>query len=117
MAELYAEAGDLKQAVILANRAYQTAPRMQETQLCYADKLYRTGNIGLIPDIIKINSSNTYRRRMEPLWIAGMQQRIKECSIQTQREKIRELCRQLLVISPDNNIAHEYLKKIRLMPQ
>ena len=117
MSELYAEAGDLKQAVILANRAYQTAPRMQETQLCYADKLYRTGNIGLIPDIIKINSSNTYRRRMEPLWIAGMQQRIKECSIQTQREKIRELCRQLLVISPDNNIAHEYLKKIRLMPQ
>jgi len=54
---------------------------------------------------------------METLWIAGMQQRIKDCNINTQREKIRELCRQLLVIAPDNNIALEYLKKLRLMPQ
>ena len=57
------------------------------------------------------------RRRLEPLWIAGMQQRIKDCSINTQREKLRELCRQLLVIAPDNSVALDHLKKLRRMQQ
>jgi len=73
--------------------------------------------LGDIPDIIKNFATSPYRKEMETLWIAGMQQRIKDCNINTQREKIRELCRQLLVIAPDNNIALEYLKKLRLMPQ
>ena len=117
MAELYAEAGNIDRALILSARAYNRAPAMPETQLCYADKLYKKGDWKPIPDIIKLSSSNTFRRRLEPLWITGMEQRIKDCNISTQREKIRELCRQLMVIAPDNNIAVEYLKKLHQMPQ
>ena len=54
---------------------------------------------------------------MEKLWIAGMQQRIKEYDLNTQQEKIREQCRQLLIIDPDNDIALEYLKKLKKIPQ
>ena len=117
MAELYAEDGNIDQALILSARAYNLAPSMPETQLCYADKLHKKGDWKTIPDIVKLSSSNPYRRRLEPLWISGMEQRIKDCNINTQREKIRELCRQLLVIAPDNNIAVEYLKKLYQMPQ
>ena len=117
MAELYAEDGNIDQALILSARAYNLAPSMPETQLCYADKLHKKGDWKTIPDIVKLSSSNPYRRKLEPLWIAGMEQRIKDCNIKTQREKIRELCRQLLVIAPDNNIAQEYLKKLHQMPQ
>ena len=115
MSELYAETGDLDQALLLANRAYDLAPQMAETQLCYADKLHKKGNLIRIPDIVKISSVNPYRRKMEHLWVAGMQQRIKDCDINTQKEKLRELCRQLLVISPRNAVALEFLKKIRRM--
>ena len=117
MAELYAEDGNIDQALILSARAYNLAPSMPETQLCYADKLHKKGDWKTIPNIVKLSSSNPYRRRLEPLWISGMEQRIKDCNINTQREKIRELCRQLLVIAPDNNIALEYLKKLHKMPQ
>ena len=117
MAELYAEDGNIDQALILSARAYNLAPSMPETQLCYADKLHKKGDWKTIPDIVKLSSSHPYRRRLEPLWISGMEQRIKDCNINTQREKIRELCRQLLVIAPNNNIAIEYLKKLHQMPQ
>ena len=117
MAELYAEDGNIDQALISAARAYNLAPSMPETQLCYADKLHKKGDLKTIPDIVKLPSSTPYRRKMEPLWISGMEQRIKDCNINTQREKIRELCRQLRVIAPDNNIALEYLKKLHQMPQ
>ena len=46
-----------------------------------------------------------------------MVQRIKDCNVKTQREKIRELCRQLQVIDPANNTAREYLKKLNQMLQ
>ena len=117
MAELYAEDGNINQALILSARAYNLAPSMPETQLCYADKLHKKGDLKTIPDIVKLSSSTPFRRKLEPLWISGMEQRIKNCNINTQREKIRELCRQLLVIAPDNNIAVEYLKKLYQMPQ
>ncbi len=117
MAELYAENGNLDQALLLAARAYDLAPQMPETQLCYADKQHKKGNLSEIPDIIKLTTLHPLRRRLEPLWIAGMQQRIKDCSINTQREKLRELCRQLLVIAPDNSVALDHLKKLRRMQQ
>ena len=116
-AEIHAEIGNPDQALLLAGRAYTQAPQMPETQLCYADKLYRAGKLKMIPEVVKLSSSTTYKRRLEPLWIAGMEQQIKECNIKNQREKIRELCRQLLVVSPDNHIAREHLKKLRRMPQ
>jgi hypothetical protein len=117
MAEIYAELGDIDESLKFAKRAYIQSPQMPETQLCYGDKLYKKGEISLIPDIIKLSSRTPLRRQMESLWIIGMQQRIKECSMNTQKEKIRELCRQVLVIAPDNHIALECLKKLRQMPQ
>ena len=117
MAEIYAELGDLDQSMILANRAYTMAPQMPETQLCYADKLHKKGKHTVIPEIINLSTHTPLRRRMESLWIIGMQHCIRDCNINTQKEKIRELCRRLLVISPDNNIALEYLKKLHMMPQ
>ena len=117
MAEIYAELGNLNKSLDLSNQAYTMAPQMPETQLCYADKLHRKGKLSLIPDVVKLSTTTPLRRRLEALWIIGMQQCIKECNINTQQGKIRELCRQLLVISPDNNIALEYLKKLHLMPQ
>ena len=85
MSELYAETGDWDQALLLANRAYDLAPQMVETQLCYADKLHKKGNLIRIPDIVKISSVNPYRRKMELLWVAGMEQRIRDCDINTQK--------------------------------
>jgi hypothetical protein len=114
MAEIYAELGDIDESLKFAKRAYIQAPQMPETQLYYGDKLYKKGEISLISDIIKLSSRTPQRRQMESLWIIGMQQRIKECSMNTQKEKIRELCRQVLVIAPDNHIALEYLRQ---MPQ
>ena len=117
MAEIYAELGDIDESLKFAKRAYIQSPQMPETQLCYGDKLYKKGEISMIPDIIKLSSRTPLRRQMESLWIIGMQQRIKECSMNTQKEKIRELCRQVLAIAPDNHIALEYLEKLRQMPQ
>ena len=117
MSEIYAETGNLEKALSFSKQAYVTEPQMQETQLCYADKLYKKGKFSEIPDVIKLSSRSSLYRRMKPLWVAGMQQRIKECNINTQQEKIRELCRQLLVVAPDNNTALEYLKRIQQMRQ
>ena len=117
MAELYAADGDNNQALVMAKRAYELYPQMSETQLCYADKLFKNGKLSIIPDVIKLSPSQKVRRKMKPLWVAGMQQRIKDCNMNTQQEKIRELCRQLLVIAPDNTVAIEYLKKLNKMPQ
>jgi hypothetical protein len=79
--------------------------------------LYKKGKFSEIPDVIKLSSRSSLYRRMKPLWVAGMQQRIKECNINTQQEKIRELCRQLLIVAPDDNTAIEYLKRIQHMRQ
>lgn len=111
-AEIYAELGDLDRALSLSNRAYSLAPQMPETQLCYADKLHKKGKSSMIPEVIKLSPHTPLQRKMESLWIIGMQQCITECDINTQQEKIRDLCRKLLVVSPDNNIALEYLRKL-----
>lgn len=116
-AEILAETGDLQQAVSVARQAYNLAPALPAAQYCYADKLYKNGNFSLIPDVVNLTASSAYRKEMETLWIAGMQQKIKDCNIAVQREKLRELCRQLLVIAPDNDIALEHLKKLHQMPQ
>ena len=102
---------------MMARQAYVISPQSPDTQICYADKLYKTGRLTLIPDIVQLTPSAPNRRTMEKLWIAGMQQRIKEYDLNTQQEKIREQCRQLLIIDPDNDIALEYLKKLKKMPQ
>lgn len=116
-AELHAETGKLTQALTLARQAYNTAPDLPETRLCYADKLFRNGMMTQIPDIVKLSTAGPYRRKMEKLWIAGMQSRLQECDINSQQEKIREICRQILVVDPANSVVHELLKKLNKMPQ
>lgn len=116
-AELHADSGDLETALKLSRQAYTMAPDLQETQLCYADKLHRSGKNTDIPDIVKLTPTSIYRKQMKKLWILGIESRIKECNIKTQQEKIRELCRQLQVVDPDNDTALKYLKKLNKMPQ
>ena len=116
-AELFAEKGNIDRAVDLAGKAYLLAPDFPEAQLCYADKLFRRGNLTKLPDVIKLKPNMPFRKRLESLWVAGMRQRIKESSLQNQRERTRELCRQLLAVSPDDDIALEYLKTLNRMSQ
>lgn len=115
--ELCAENGDMERALALSQQAYSAAPELPETQLCYADKLFRKGKLNVIPAVIKLSKRSSYRRQLKTLWIAGMQQRIKECDLNREREKVRELCRQLLAIAPDNAAAAECIKKLNKMPQ
>lgn len=116
-AELFAETGDIAAALDASGRAYQLAPDLSEAQFCYADKLARSGNYSKIPDIVKLRSSAPFAKRMKELWISGMQQKIKECNWENQREKVRELCRKLLTAAPDDSVALECLKKLNKMPQ
>lgn len=115
--ELYAESGNLQKAEELARKANQLAPDLPETQLCYADKLHRSGKLTAIPDVIKLRTHSPFRKRLEQLWTAGMQQKIKDCDLQSQRERARELCRRLLSVSSNNPTAVECLKKLNKMPQ
>lgn len=116
MAELSAEKGDFIKALALSRKAYNTAPDLPETQHCYADKLYKIGNLALIPDVVKLSES-PYLAKMRKLWICGMQARLKRYDITTQKEKIREMCRQILVIDPGNNTALDLIKKLEKRQQ
>ena len=117
MAELLAERGDLPRAEESARQAYDLAPQDVETQFCYADKLYKLNKLSMIPDVVKISASPNHRRRLEKLWIAGMEQRIRECNINTQWEKAWKLCQQLKGVAPDNNTALDLDKKLKQMRQ
>ena len=117
MAEIFAESGNAEKSLSLAERAYKQAPDLPETQLCYADKLYRNGKLTQIPDVVRPKSSTPHRKRMTSLWVSGMRQRIKESDFNNRKEKTRELCRQLLSIVPDDKTALECLKKLNKMPQ
>ena len=86
-AEIFVELGNPARAADLAAEAYRLAPDLPETQLCYADKLYRNGELTKIPDVIHLKSTSANRRQMKTLWVAGMRQRIKECDISLQRER------------------------------
>lgn len=112
-AELLAENGDLANALELSRQAYKMSPALPETQLCYADKLHKTGNSALIPDVVKFSSGQTYRPQLEKLWIAGMEERIKQCNIVTQKETVKELCRRLLSLAPGNRKALDVLKQLK----
>ena len=116
-AELSAETGNTAQAVERAAQAYKLAPDLPETQYCYADKLYRSGALTKIPDVVKLKSQTPLRKKLEFLWIAGMRQRIKECDLSSQQEKARELCRQLLSVAPGDKTALEYLHEIKRLRQ
>ena len=117
-AELLAETGNIERALVLAAKAYYQAPDLQETQLCYADKLHKAGMFAKIPDVIRLVGTSPFRKKMKQLWVVGMQQRIRDCEERKQWEKMRELCRQLLLrVEPDEPTAVECLEKLNKMPQ
>ena len=111
-AELHAENGTLPQALQFARKAYESQPDLPETQLCYADKLFRSGRLIEIPDIIKLSAS-PYRRKMEKLYIAGMEARIKATDFSKSPEKLRSLCETVLRIDAYNKTAVDCLIKVR----
>ena len=116
-AEIYAENNNMSMALESSRRAYSIAPDLPETQYCYADKLALSNRHELIPDVVKLTQDSPYRRRLKTLWTNGMQKKITSGNIDQEREKVRELCRKLLVIDPANKVAAEYLKKLNKMPQ
>jgi hypothetical protein len=105
MAELFAEKQNIEKALELSSKAYNLAPNLEESQLCYANKLYQAGKLNKITAILKYNPSSKYKQRTKLLWIAGMEANIKDCYKENQREKARELCRQLLALDNKNKIA------------
>ncbi|MBR2723136.1 MAG: hypothetical protein IKB77_02290 [Lentisphaeria bacterium] len=120
-AEIHAELGNLKCALSLAKQAYGMSPALPEAQLCYADKLYRNGQLTEIPDVVKLTVNSLYRRRLEFLLIQGLQKCIEirygRAYGKQQKEQVRELCRRLLLLDSNNKIAQEHLKKLNKMPQ
>lgn len=110
-AELHAEEGALTKSLELAHNAYHKAPNLPETQLCYADKLHKTNRANLIPDIVKLSSS-PYRKKLVPLYIAGLESRLRG-AVQQDPEKLRDICRQILLLAPDNPAALEMLKLLK----
>ena len=54
-AELLAENGDLEEALDKARQAYELEPGSADVQFCYADKLYKCGQLIRIPDIVKLS--------------------------------------------------------------
>ena len=116
-AEIYAADNNMDMALESSLKAYNMAPDLPETQYCYADKLALSNRHELIPDVVKLTQDSPYRRRLKTLWTNGMQKKITSGNIDQEREKVRELCRKLLVIDPANKVAAEYLKKLNKMPQ
>ena len=104
-AELHAENGNLSRALELARQAYEAAPDLPETQLCYAGKLHKNGNLTDIPDVVKLTSATPYRKELEKLFIAGMEARIKATDAAKAPEKLYNLCGTLLQIDPYNKTA------------
>ena len=111
-AELYGENGSLTKALELSRKAYDLAPELPEAQLCYADKLYKSGNHAAITEVVKLSSS-PYRVRMKKLYIAGMEARIKATDAGKSPEKLRQLCKSLLLIDAYNKTALSGLQKVQ----
>ena len=116
MAEIFAGSGNNVRALELARAAYLRQPDSPEVQFCYADKLYKNGKFSEIPDVLRLSDSSPYLQEVKTLWIAGMQAKIKQCDIRSQREVLRELCRRLLVVAPDDRVALEYLEQLDKTP-
>ena len=112
-AELHAENRDFNRALNLAKKAYDAAPDLPETQLCYADKLHKTGNSSAIPDVIKLSAAASPRKKLEELYIAGMEARIKATDINKSPEKLRILCETVLHLDAFNKTAIDNLQKVR----
>ena len=110
--ELHAAEGALTKSLELAHNAYHKAPDLPAVQFCYADKLHKTNRAGLIPDIVKLTNS-PFREKLIPLYIAGLEARLRTPLVQQDPEKCRDICRQILLLAPDNPTALETQKHLK----
>ena len=111
--ELHAEAGNLPKSLSVARQAWQLAPEAPETQLCYAEKLFRTGHRYEIPDVIRKWQGSAYEKQLKKLWIPGMETRIRNTAAAASPRRLEELCTALLRADSSNAVALEYLKKLQ----
>lgn len=114
--ELYWINGDHAQSVRLAREAYKLAPDLPEVQFCYADKLFKSGQLSEIADVIKFNSSSPYSDKMRSFLIASLEFRLQN-SDPRDKEKILGTIDRLLRIDRNNNIALEYRKRLQEQPE
>ena len=115
--ELLAENGNIERASVLAAKAYQQAPDLPETQLCYADKLHKAKQFAKIPDVIRLVGTSPFHKKLEQLWIIGMHQRIRDAEERKQKEKVQELRRQLRSVAHNDPVANAGQNKNKDMSQ
>ena len=110
--ELYAVEGELNESLRLAHLAYSLAPDMEETQLCYGDKLLKNGKLAEIADVVRISKNSSYRKELIKLYIRSMEYRIQKSDLEKNPEKISGMCEQILRLDADNALALQFKQKI-----
>ena len=110
--ELQWALGNRAESLRLAQRAYEIAPDRGETQYCYADKLYKSGNLSRITEIVTLTGASPFQGPLRRFLTAGLEHRLKKSNLQWDSEKILSLCDRLLRLSPENKTALEYQAKV-----
>ena len=113
LSELYAAKKDNEKAMKYAEEAYRLKPDSQDVQRCYARRLHETKQDARIPEVFRLEAT---KRSIVPsdileLWIPGMETLIRNLYDAGNKESVREKCRQLLIYSPRNAVATEFLAK------
>lgn len=110
--ELQSALGNQAEAVRLAGKAYRLAPSLPAVQFCYADKLYKSGHLAAIADVIKLVQTSPYTDRMRKYLTASLEFRLKNSDLNKEKDKILNMSDRLLRIAPENKIALEVRQKI-----
>ena len=114
--ELHWSLGNKNKSLRLAQRAYEMAPGRSETQFCYADKLYKSGNLSRITEVVTLTGTSRFQAPLRRFLTAGLEHRLKTSNLQWDGEKILRFCDRLLRLDPENKTALQYRAKVmRLM--
>ncbi len=109
--ELYADMGNLPESLRLAKLAYQADPTLPETQLCYGDKLRRSGHLAQLTDVVQMGSTSQYSQKLKELWIIGMEEKLRLADNSKDNVRLLELCDKLLLIDPGNRMGKIFRAK------
>ena len=107
-----AELGNFAEALRLARQAYRSEPARPETQYCYADKLLRSGRAAEIVNVVKPSGGVPLRGKLRDLWIRGMEEQLRRTDGEGRKEALREMCRQLLAVDPQNETGMKIHRKL-----
>ena len=113
ISELYLAAGNQLEAVNFAKKSYLLAPKLSVTQFCYADKLYKSGRLSEIADIVILAQSSPYYEKLRQFLIASLEFKLKKSDPVKERDKISGMSDRLLRIAPNNKIAQKYRKEMQ----